>query len=105
MGQCCKSSYVVRGYGENDAEQLDKMDTEVKIDEIGRKRLFLLNKLNGIYKPDFRNIIKYDFNPSFESDQNVPVFKFSCPAPAIPSAQYYHCEYCMDEELVKIGLI
>ena len=67
------------------------------VSEIDRKRLFLLNRMNGIYKPNFRHIIKYDFNPfPFEYDPNVLVFKFSCPGPPIPSVQYYQCQYCMN---------
>lgn len=67
---------------------------DINIDEIDRKRLFLLNKLNGIYKPEFRNIIKYDFNSS--CDFKEPFFKFSCPISAIPSDEYYQCQQCMD---------
>ena len=74
-------------------KQVD-IDININIDEIDRKRLFLLNKLNDIYKPEFRNIIKYDFNPS--CDFKIPFFKFSCPISAIPSYDEYQCQQCMD---------
>ena len=48
--------------------------------EVDRKKLFLFNQLeDNIYKPEFRKIIKYDFNPYPTILESEHYFEFACP--------------------------